>query len=250
MALKVAIVGGSPSTQFDAPFDNPDWEIWVHGNQMDRYQNRRVTKIFEIHDDLSEHESWYPEWLVKSGIPMVVGKAFPLSAAHVERFPFDEANKLLGGEHLTSTPAYMMAYALLHGASHIAIYGVDMAVDDHEYFYQRPTMYAWIAYAKAKGVEVTIPDASPLFKDTFVEGRSSGGKPNLALAPFTYSGFTEMAQLHAAKIADYETKIMDMQNLIRTHSGCQQSYERLAKVARAVESGQAISSLKDSAKLR
>ena len=248
--MKVAIVGGSPSTQHDAPFNDPEWEVWVHGNQMDRHIGRRVTKIFEIHDDLSEHDSKYPTWLEGLGIPLVVGKSFPITTAHVERFPFDEANKLLGGEHLTSTPAYMMAYALLHGASHIAIYGVDMAVDDHEYFYQRPTMYAWIAYAKAKGVEVTIPDASPLFKDTFVEGRDSGGKPNLALAPFTESGFLEMAQLHAARISDYENKIRDMQNLIRTHSGCQQSYERLAKVARAVESGQAIASLKESATLR
>jgi len=144
----------------------------------------------------------------------------------------------------------MMAYALLKGAKHIAIYGVDMAVDDHEYFYQRPTMYAWIGYARGKGVRVDIPDESPLFKDPHVEGKNSGGKPNLAIKPFTEANFVEMASLHAQKMGELQAQINKLEALIHTHHGSRQSYERLAKVARAVESGQIIDSLSDQAVIK
>ena len=144
----------------------------------------------------------------------------------------------------------MMAYALLKGATHIAIYGVDMAVDDHEYFYQRPTMYAWIGYAKAKGVIVTIPEQSPLFNDYYVEGRNSGGKPQLAVEPFTEKNFLEMAAMHAEKMGELQGQIDRLNALIHTHHGSRQSYERLAKVARAVESGQKVNSLSDSAVIK
>ncbi len=248
--MKVAIVGGSPSTQFKAPFNDTEWEIWVHGNQMDRHLKHRVTRIFEIHDDLSEHDDKYPAWLVDFGMPLVAGRAFPIKGDNVETFPFKRAEKLLDGEHLTSTPAYMMAYALLKGATHISVYGVDMAVDDHEYFYQRPTMYAWIGYARGRGVKVDIPDESPLFKDAYVEGRGSGGKPDLGLAPFTQKNLIDMAALHAEKKGELQAQISRLEALIHTHDGARQAYERLAKVARAVESGQVIHSLSDSAVIK
>ena len=129
---KVAIVGGSPSTEGMAPFADLSFDIWVHGNQMDRHKNRRVTRVFEIHDDLSEHPAAYAGWLADACIPMVVGANYPVKADHIQTFPFGDADALMGGRHLTSTPAYMMALAILEGYEHISIYGVEMSVDDHE----------------------------------------------------------------------------------------------------------------------
>lgn len=230
--MRVAIVGGCPSTEYLAPFSEHDWEIWVHGNQLDRHENRRVTRIFEIHDDLSEHPPEYPQWLVDKNIPMVVGSKFPIQADHVTVFP-ESCNVL---EKLTSTPAYMMAMAIHEKAIHIGIYGVEMAVDDHEYFKQRPAMYAWIAYAKGLGIGITIPEESSLFVDKYKEGRDWGKKTD---GPFTEAGFQEMADIHQQKIDEYN-------QLIQTHAGCLQSYQRLAKIARAMESGQDVKNLTDS----
>lgn len=250
--MKVAIVGGCPSTQDNAPYDDPEWEIWVHGNQYDRHADRRVSRIFEIHDDLSEHgyPLEYATPLVETQISMVVGEKFPLTADNVDVFSFQAANALMGGEHLTSTPAYMMAQAILDGATDIAIYGVDMAVDDHEYFYQRPAMYAWIAFAKARGINVTIAEGSSLFNDIHVEGRDSGGKPEYEQPPFTEKEFSAMAQLHADKMVELKQQQDALGVYISTHDGAKQTYKKLAQVARGTEAGQKLVSLSDVTSVR
>ncbi len=246
---KVALVGGSPSTEGLAPFSDPSFDIWVHGNQIDRHNGRRVTRLFEIHDDLSEHPPEYAGWLANKGIPMIVGANYPVAGEHITRFPFADADALMGGRHLTSTPAYMMALAILEGYEHISIYGVEMAVDEHEYFYQRSSMYAWIAFAKARDIEVYIPPESGLFKDSYVEG-AKAGKPQLALDPFSQAEFLKMADQHQDAIDGLSAELRAIEQRITAHSGAKQAYERLAKVARAIEGGATVKTLTESARIR
>lgn len=238
--MKVAIVCGSPSSEFLAPFENEDWEIWVLGNRYDRHKDHRVTRIFEIHDDLTEHENpnQYAKWLVAQNIPMVVGEGFPIKAQHVKVFPFDEAEALdKEGITLASSTAYMMAMAIMDGATDISVYGVDMAVDDVEYRWQRPCMWGWVKLARGMGINVTLPKESALFNFEYVEGRNCGGKPDFAKPPFTEKAFRDMVDVHTTKIGEYSDQIARLQQLIQTHDGCRQVYERMAKVARGVESG-------------
>jgi len=251
--MKIALVGGCPASEYLAPFDDREWEIWVHGNQFNRHENRRVSKIFEIHDDLSEHSEGYAQWIASKKIPMIVGRGFPIKAKHISVFPFDKANALMG-EHLTSTPAYMMALAILSGATEIGVYGVDMAVDDHEYFHQRPVMYAWIGYARGLGIKVTIPKESSLFTDSYVEGMNS--RPD-ETPPFTEEQFLGMAKIHADRIASYEgeiraidAKVRELQTFIHSHDGARQCYVRLAKISRAIGSGVEVDSLIDTALIK
>lgn len=237
---KIAIVCGSPSSEFMAPFEDEEWEIWVLGNRLNRFDGKRVTRVFEIHDDLSEHGDplKYAQWLaVQHNYPLIVGENFPISGENVSVFPFKEAEELFGSTYLTSSPAYMMAMAILEGATHIGIYGVDLSADDHEYFWQRPCMEAWIGFAKGRGIEVSIPEVSSIGKCSYVEGRNSGGKPDFEKPPFTEKAFLEMAGLHQKKMDSLYKEIEERNRLINTHDGCRQAYERLAKTARAVESG-------------
>lgn len=247
---RIAVVCGAPSTQHLVPHDDPDWQIWVLGNRLDNYKGKRVTRVFEIHDGcIDEHGPAYPQWLVSHGIPLVVGRGFPITE-HAQVFPFEAANALFGSEYLTSSTAYMMALAILEGATEIAVYGSDMSVDDHEYFWQRPCLEAWIGFAKGRGIKVTIPEASPIGKCDYVEGRGSSGKPEFAKPPFTQAGFLEMAQTHQQAITNLEQEIQQRKHLIATHDGARQSYERLAKVARAVEAGIDVKSLLDTARFK
>ena len=240
---KVAIVCGAPASEYLAPFDDEEWGIWVLGNRFDRHADKRVTRIFEIHDDLSDQDPRYPEWIVDQNIPMVVGEGFPVKAGHVQVFPFDDSRELFGSTYLTSSPAYMMCMAILEGATHIGVYGVDMSVDDNEYFWQRPCMEAWIGFAKGKGIDVRVHETSPVLNCDFVEGRGSGGKPDFSMPPWTQAAFLEMAKKHSDKIEEIHDKIHNMKMEINAHSGAQQAYERLSNVARAIEAGQKIDSL-------
>jgi len=243
--MKIAIVCGSPSSEFLAPFDDPEWKIWVLGNRLDRHLNHRIDKVFEIHDDLSEHGDIkrYTEWLVSHNIPMIVGEKFPIKKDNIVTFPFEQAKKLYGSTYLTSSTAYMIALAILEGAKHIGIYGVDMAVDSHEYFWQRACVEAWIGFAKGLGIEVTIPPVSPVGRCDYVEGMGCGGKPDFSLPPFTQKEFQKLADEHASKMAAFELQVKQIEIMIAAHNGAKQVYERLAKVARAVESGQDIQTI-------
>jgi len=224
-----------------APFNNPDYDVWVLGNRCDRYP--RFDLIFEIHDDLSQHEPGYAEWLVKKNIPMIVGQFFPIKANHVQQFPYKESKQLFGSLYLTSSSAMMLCLAMLRGYEHVELYGVDMAVDDFEYFWQRPCMEAWIGFARGKGVNVVLPDVSPVCRADYVEGMESGGKPKFGKPPFTESEFLALAQRHTDRISEFDGKIKILQASIQSHDGARQAYTHLARTARAIEAGNDIKTL-------
>lgn len=247
---KIAIVCGSPGSMMMAPFEDESFEIWVLGNRLDAFEGKRITKIFEIHDDLSEHSVNYPKWLAEKKIPLIVGNKFPYKATHIEEFPFHTAKGLYGATYLTSSSAYMMALAILEGATHISIYGVDMAVDDFEYFWQRPCMEAWIGFAKGKGIEVYIPDISPIGKSDYIEGVDSGGKPNFKKTPFTEKEFLALSAMQEEVMANKKAQVSTLNSEIILHSGSIQTYQNLAKTARAVESGQNITSLTTTVRIK
>ena len=240
MAEKVAIVGGSPSTQMDAPFDDESYDIWVLGNQLDQYKDKRVTRVFEIHDNLSEHPPEYPTWLADKHIPLVVSENFPFHGNYISVFDKEAAASILGQPMLSSSPAYMLSQAILEMYTTVDIYGVDMSVDNHEYFKQRPDMYALIGYAKANGIEVNIPNSSTLFKSNYDEGRDWNNEAHRGA--FSSDELEKLAEMHRVKVAEYE-------RLIQSHDGARQAYERLAMVAKRIESGIEINTLTETVRI-
>lgn len=245
---KVAIVCGSPSSEMDAPFNDPTYQIWVLGNRLNRYP--RADLVFEIHNDNSHHDAKYEAWLASQEIPMIVGDGFPIAGDHIGRFPFEAVRDIFGSTYLTSTTAYMIAYALLHDVKRLELYGVDMAVDDHEYFWQRPCLEAWIGFAKGRGVDVWISPKSPVLRSDYIEGIGKGGRPDFSKPPFTQKGFLELAAKHSQNIDDLDAQIKELAKRITAHDAARQVYERLAKVARAVEAGQDIENLADTVSMR
>lgn len=237
--MKVAIVGGSKSW-INAPFDQDDWEIWVLGNQFDRYEGKRVSKVFEIHDNLGEHDPSYPKWLADKNIPMVVSDKFPIMDDRFVVFDYDRAVGLIG-ENFSSSPAVMMAQAIMDGATHISLYGIDMALDEHEYFMQRPCMEQWIGYAKGRGIQIYIDDSSPLGYSTYREGRDW---PDKGFDGFDDGEYREMYEHHKQRfeglqveIDEFSPKFEAMKAEYHALNGAMQVYKRLQKVARARAGG-------------
>lgn len=248
--MKVAIVCGAPSSEFLAPYSDESWEIWVLGNRLDRHLDKRVTRVFEIHDNLTEHgdASTYAAWLIDQGKPLIVGEHFPIGGEGITVFPYDAAERLYGSLYLTSSPAYMMAYAILIGATEISIYGVDLSISDHEYFWQRPCMEAWIGFAKGRGIKVYIPEISHIGKSKYIEGRDWGNDTEVGV--FSQDNFQAMAAQHQAQMDALQKQRQELALKAAAHDGAMQAYQNLAKVARAVEAQIEVKSLSETTILR
>ena len=238
---KLAIVCGGPSSEMKAPFEDPEYEVWVLGNRANNYP--RFDMMFEIHDVTSENGPDYPRWLADKNIPLIVGKDFPIQADHISVFPYDESEKLFGSLYLTSSPAMMVCLAILRGYPYMEQYGIDLVIDDFEYFWQRPCMEAWIGFARGKGHEVVLHELSPVCRADYVEGMDSGGKPDFAKPPFTEVEFIKLAKRHEEKIAAMNTEIRKLTGMIQSNDGARQAYTHLARAARAVEAGNDVKTL-------
>lgn len=238
--LKIAIVGGAPSSQHMAPFNDPSWQIWGMAFRLGSLPRWDVA--FEVHEKRPYAKPGYEAALIATG-KEIVTNTFP-DAPNVNRFPMADAQALMG-PYLTSSAAYMMALAILRGADEIGLYGCDMAVDDDEYFYQRPCVEAWIGFARGRGIKVTIPEVSPLGKSSFLYGVDAHEK-----GLWSESGFKEMAGLHAQKMAQIEAQIAALKAAWQTHDGSKQAYERMANTARAVDAGQTVAKLTDTVILK
>lgn len=250
--MKVAIVCGSPSSEFMAPYHDKSVEIWVLGNRVDRHLNKRVTRIFEIHENLTEHGDVgaYKAKLYQLAkkYEVVVGETFGPSCPNVVPYPYNAAEQLFGSLYLTSSPAYMIAYALLKGATEIGLYGVDLSISDHEYFWQRPCVEAWIGFAKGKGVKVFIPEVSHVGKSVYCEGRDWGNEKSVGV--FSEDGFSALADQHQQKHDALQEQRRNLALEAAMHDGGVQVLRNLAKVARAVEANVPITNLLDTTVIR
>lgn len=240
--MRVNLIGGAPSSEMDAPFDDLDSEIWVLGLRYTNYP--RFDKVFEIHDDLSFIDKEYPQRLVNLGKELIVGEKFPIKARNVTVFPFDEAEELFGSTYMTCSFAYMIAMAIMRGATEIGFYGIDLAVDNEEYFYQRPCVEAWMHFAKGRGINIIVSNKSSLGKSDYVYGRNFKGDKILT-PPFTEADFIQMSKDHEARIKDFDLEITRLNRLKDTHNGASQSYLKMSQIARATEAGIKVSSIKD-----
>jgi len=239
---RVAIVGGADSW-VNAPFDDKSWEIWVIGNQINQYQGKRVDIIFEIHNDLSNRKDGYAKWLTDFNFPMVVGEQFPDKTVNCEVFDFSKAREMMDGNYLTSTPSYMTAYALYSrpDIEEIGYWGVDMGVDNQEYFYEQPCINRWIGFCRGKGVKITLPEGCPLGEPDYMEGVTANHpEPR---HPYSEKDLLELEREHAQKIDGFRKQITELERLVVAHDGARQVYEKLAKVGRATDAGQVYGNL-------
>jgi len=172
---KVAIVGFAPSSRDKAPYNDPDWEIWVlneYNSILPSHGANNVALWFEIHQRdtvlKSNRDSSYIDKLKNSKIPILMCEKhddIPMSM----KYPLHEIIEKLETDYFTNSISYMVAYALYVGVDEIAIYGVDMAQDE-EYAKERPSVEYFVGYARAKGIPVYIPSESDICKVPYYYG--------------------------------------------------------------------------------
>lgn len=158
--MKVAIVGLSPSTHDDVPWEEVDWELW--GLPWDEGYWRYMTRLFEMHDLrlLKSEHSKRPAGYMDRLEGAYMQEAYPELRAR--RYPFEEVAKTTG-YYWNSSIAYALALAIHEQAEEIGIWGVDMKGDD-EYGYQKPNIEYLLGLARGRGIKVHVPEKSPLLK--------------------------------------------------------------------------------------
>jgi hypothetical protein len=168
---KVAIIGKASNSQMLAPYEDKSWEIWGLSNAY--MEIPRWDVWFELHD-WEYHRRVNPqhyEWLTKNhGKPLYAFEANYCGSKSL-KFPLDEVMGMFGNHfnglpqfrYWTNSPSYMMALAMLQGATTIGLWGIDMAMQD-EYAYQRPSCELMIGACLAKGINIVIPPEASLCK--------------------------------------------------------------------------------------
>lgn len=170
---KIAIVG-TTSSLVDAPYNDPEWEIWgLNGayGAMPRYD-----RWFDMHsmDVLKKyHESEYFTFL--NSVPNLMMAHTSAEVPNAKQFPAMELVDKYG-RYFTNTVAWLIAYAIdelerrgIEKGSSIGLWGVNMAMDT-EYAIQRPSCEYFLGVAEGKGIDVVIPDTSEIMKCSFLYG--------------------------------------------------------------------------------
>jgi len=176
---KVALVGYAPSWK-DAPFNDPDIEIWIMNDMYDFAP--RWDRLFDIHmiDEIKTRKSrgegnkLHYEMLKIMDKPVYMQQHFDEIPASV-KFPLDSIVgkywiPAMGDKiFLTCSVSHMLALAILEGYEEIQMYGIHEAVDD-EYSCEMPSVLYWLGVAYGKGITVKVSPESPLMKGYFIYG--------------------------------------------------------------------------------
>ena len=169
---QVAIAGLAKSTHDDAPYEDPDWEVW--GLPWDEEKWTYFDRLFDIHPldcirkaTPSFYRDGYEDRLRELERPLYMQEDY-VDIPNAIEYPLQEVSDLVG-DYYNSSIAYMLALAIFEQVDKIGIWGVDMA--DHgepghadEYMYERPNCEYLLGFAKAKGIEIYLPDECPLLK--------------------------------------------------------------------------------------
>ena len=199
----IAILGTSPGSLRDCPFDRDDWELWGLSERPD--QVPRFTAWFELHNLERKRRKSDAYWqqLKAMDVPLFTAHAHP-DLPNARLFPKDEICARFG-TYFSNTISWLIAYALAQEPDTIGLWGVDMA-QDTEYCQQRPSCEYFLGWAmgvaEARGKpKIIIPPESDLLKCRRLYGFDDAGD---RMAAKHAQRNRELAERLTAQEAGYE----------------------------------------------
>jgi len=175
---KVAIVGSHPATKHYAPFDDPEYDIWVFNEAANIEWCKRANGVFQMHDPevyRSEHNrtdkrhwEWlqerrgYPVWMQENDPAVPDSMALPwknIVKKLLPNFKWENGSQI---EYATSTVAYAIALGIYFEYDQIDMYGIDME-SNTEYIYQRDCVAFWTGLALGRGITVVQHSGAGLY---------------------------------------------------------------------------------------
>lgn len=183
---RIAIMGTASTWKY-APFEDPTLEFWGL-NDAHVLNMPRADRWFDLHplDKMyfrPEHKPLYAvdipagyfvrpahhlEWLRKQTIPVYVQDAKVLGSPSAVTFPRERCEREIFPTY-NSSPAWMVALALLEGVTELHVYGIHLATE-WEYVHQRPNFESLLTLAAARGVKIMLPKGCPLMRSSHQYG--------------------------------------------------------------------------------
>ena len=170
--MKIVILGSSSTSLASAPWYEPGTEFWASASfYRDHPQMAdRVDCWFELHPHIEQLSPGWLDWAIENQPRCFLrDRNEQLDNSHT--YPIEIIAERFGS-YFTSSVAYMLAYAIEQGAEWIGLYGVDMATMG-EHLYQKANCEHLLGVALGAGVEVMIPETSPLLHTEFMYGYES-----------------------------------------------------------------------------
>ena len=150
MTEKHITILGKLESKFYADFEDPNNEIWSMNSHQDEFLIPRVDKWFDIHEEPTRENADYTK----------------------ENFPFEKCEKLVKGKRFVTTTAYLIAFAILQGATKISLYGMRFT-DDGNPRRQRElhNVREMLFFCMGRGIEIEIceEDVEYLFPEHITE---------------------------------------------------------------------------------
>lgn len=160
--LKIALIGSAPSSVQLAPYGDPSWQIWACSPGAQPHV-KRCDVWWEMHRR-QIGAPWfatdYINWMAKQKRVIVV-EPWPEIPNH-GALDWEGHVEEHGPYFFTSTVSWMFAQAIKEGATHIGLWGIDMAARE-EWAFQRSGCQYFIWEAQKRGIKVILPPESDLW---------------------------------------------------------------------------------------
>lgn len=148
------------------PHGLPRMNYWfdlhpIHQMSFHRRDQTRVNAA-EVPTGAYLRPEGHLDWLKTRMFPVFLNEVPAGWPAHAQAFPRAELEAKYG-TYFTSTPAWMLVWAIEQGYTEIHLYGIHLATE-WEYVSQRPNLEFWLRHAIDRGVKIVLPEACPLLK--------------------------------------------------------------------------------------
>ena len=154
----LAIVGSHPATRENAPFDDPNYEIWLFNEAPQKPEvYKRWDASLQIHQEsvYATDTNWvnkdHWEWLQQDHGPDK--RIFMLEAdprvPNAVRYSMEGVLAQTPRQYLRSSPAMALALAIYLGYKDISLYGSELT-SNTEYHYQAVNYGYWVGFADGR----------------------------------------------------------------------------------------------------
>jgi hypothetical protein len=170
---KVAIVGFEEQNIRTAPYDDPDWDIWMFnmsnrlGIARDREGRFRADRWFDLHEGHAQSDldlAWIQTCPVPIYLPESIGtntNQVILNLEEIEGDIWTRYGRLIRMNYFASSFAYALALAIAEGYTTIGLFGVNLDWG-RERVVERGNLEYWIGIAEGLGLEVILSEGHKL----------------------------------------------------------------------------------------